>query len=80
MIVNTPSAEMTATHLVVLKALLAPKIVEKFISTFGKPAIVAVKMATRTIPNKLPDVPSAQAVRLTGDVLKRDLHFDVDQY
>lgn len=74
-IVNTPVAEITETHLIVLKCLINNN-AEKFIQLYGQMAKVALRHALTSFPaavfNKYPN--AAGALQVLPEVMKKELH------
>lgn len=78
-IINTPSADITSTHLIVLKGMVQ-ETPEKFIQLFGQAAIAALRMAVIDVPARAPPTASeaANMLRVIADVWKRDLHLTLE--
>lgn len=76
-IVNTPSADITSTHLIVLKAMLADH-VEKFITLFGYAAVAALRTAVIDFPARAPASESANMLKVVPDVWKKNLHLTLE--
>lgn len=76
-IVNTPSADITSTHLIVLKSMLADH-VEKFITIFGHVAVAALRTAVIDFPARAPASESANMLKVVPDVWKKNLHLTLE--
>lgn len=76
-IVNTPSTDITSTHLIVLKSMLADH-VEKFITIFGHVAVAALRTAVIDFPARAPASESANMLKVVPDVWKKNLHLTLE--
>lgn len=72
MIINTPPAQVQNTHLFVLKALLHPVYVEKFIRFYGDMGISLLRRATVEFPADL-DSNAATGVKVLPDQWRKEI-------
>ena len=72
MIVNTPRNEIRDAHFLVLKALLDPVYVDKFVRFYGDVAISLLRKAVIEFPAQSNSV-AANGVKVLPDIYKRDL-------
>ena len=75
-IVNTEKADITQSHLVVLKSMLETH-VNRFVMFFGDAARVAIRNALLLFPHKASDGPAKRAIATLPVLLERDQGYTV---
>ncbi|KAI9691760.1 MAG: hypothetical protein M1822_007832 [Bathelium mastoideum] len=76
-ILNTPPAEVTTTHVVILRGMLE-NYIPRFVRFYGHPAYVAVKKALIQFPTYAPPGPAVSSLQVLRDILKRDEHITIE--
>jgi len=75
-IVNTPPAQVTQTHFIVLKAMIE-NYIPRFIGYYGQAAKAALRKAIVEFPQQSPKSIGASGLSTLTATLKRDLHLSL---
>jgi nucleoporin GLE1 len=76
-IVNTPPDQATATHFIVLKAMLHNDYVKSFVAFYGQAAAIALRKAVVEFPASVEKSEASQAVAVLRDTLKKELQLEL---